>query len=172
MKYTYTFSGFLLETFFKNNPSFCSFSSPNQELNMRSWFVSCFALSMVAFLQACQARLPGPSGRIGPPGPIGRTGPPGPMLPKGAAPVKYCAISTKITTFLKQFRSVGLRGATGGGLRGRRVSFNVTCIVVNLYVLAPILFIFVNKIVLHNIVICEHTECIKKCNTNLMVCQI
>lgn len=107
---------FLLETFFKNNPSFCSFSSPNQELIMRSWFVSCFVLSMVVFLQVCQARLRGPSGRIGLPG------------PKGVAPVKYCAISTKITTFLKQFRSVGLKGASGGGLRGRMVSYDVTCI--------------------------------------------
>lgn len=126
---------------------------------MRSWFVSCFVLSTVVFLQACQARLRGPSGRIGLPG------------PKGAAPVKYCAISTKITTFLKRFRSVGLKGASGGGLRGRMVSYDVTCIV-NLYilnksgelvamliktglgnVLSPTLFILVNKIVLHNIIV-------------------
>ena len=108
---------------------------------MHSWFVLCFFLSMVALSRARvgfdglpgppgKTGLPGPPGNTGLPGPPGKTGLTGPSGQKGTVTVKYCPISKTITTFLKQFRNIGLRGASGArGLSGQSgslmVSYNV-----------------------------------------------
>ena len=99
---------------------------------MHSWFVLCFFLSMVALSRARVGfdGLPGPPGNTGLPGPPGKTGLTGPSGQKGTVTVKYCPISKTITTFLKQFRDIGLRGASGArGLSGQSgslmVSYNV-----------------------------------------------
>ncbi|CAB4042066.1 Hypothetical predicted protein [Paramuricea clavata] len=79
---------------------------------MRIYFVLCFAL--VAFTQT-------QLGLAGPPGPRGRSGALG---PKGDPP-PYCRVSSKITDFLKQFRSTSLKGASGKkGSAGSTSSLN------------------------------------------------
>ncbi|CAB4037875.1 Hypothetical predicted protein [Paramuricea clavata] len=69
---------------------------------MRIYFVLCFA----AFVAFTQTQL----GLAGPPGPPGKRGPTG---SKRVRITPYCRVSSKITNFLKQFRSTGLKGASG-----------------------------------------------------------
>ena len=68
---------------------------------MRIYFVLCFALVAFTQVQLGLAGLPGPPGRKGPTGPKG-------------VPPPYCQVSSKITDFLKQFRSTSLKGAASG----------------------------------------------------------
>ena len=65
----------------------------------------------------------GPWGVRGDPGIVGapgEVGPPGPVGKKGTPQVKYCSVSSKITTFLRQFRVKGRDGATGRMGRTKR----------------------------------------------------
>ena len=85
---------------------------------MRVYLAACFALVTIVVTQAQFGR----SGRSGPPGVRGDlgmdgapgiVGPPGPVGKKGTPQIKYCPVSSKISTFLRPFRLMGLKGATG-----------------------------------------------------------
>jgi hypothetical protein len=81
------------------------FSLRNPESNMRIYFFLCFA----ALVALTQTQL----GLAGPPGPPGKRGPTG----SKRVLIPYCPVSSKITTFLNQFRSIGIPKGRDG-LRG------------------------------------------------------
>ena len=96
------------------------FSLRNPESNMRIYFVLCFA----ALVPLTQTQL----GLAGPPGPPGKRGPTGSKRVR----IPYCPVSSKITDFLKQFRSIGLKGASGKkGSAGLRFNSGQSCLAVS-----------------------------------------